>query len=157
MRGLVCVRADTHTHTKALFTLGSGAGMIPDNTDGSILGLVVDGTLVSNGAGQYSLPVNIGAETLPLSRLARRTATDRSTLTRLLVPLVKAGWVVVLPGEDARTRQATLTDAGRHKAKTAQACGSAAGPDRRGAAAKADRSFARHDRRRDDAATAIRR
>jgi DNA-binding MarR family transcriptional regulator len=107
--------------------------------------------------GQYSLLVNIGAETLPLSRLARRTATDRSTLTRLLVPLVKAGWVVVLPGEDARTRQATLTDAGRHKAKTAQACGSAAGPDRRGAAAKADRSFARHDRRRDDAATAIRR
>ena len=156
MRRFVCVRAGTRTHTKALFTLGSGAGMIPDNTDGSILGLVVDGTLVSNGAGQYSLPVNIGAETLPLSRLARRTATDRSTLTRSLVPLVKAGWLVVLPGEDARTRQATLTDAGRHKAKTAQACGSA-GPDRRGAAAKADRSFARHDRRRDDAATAIRR
>jgi len=44
--------------------------------------------------GQYSLLVNIGAETLPLSRLARRTATDRTTLTRSLAPLVKAGWVL---------------------------------------------------------------
>ncbi|HLB98744.1 MAG TPA: hypothetical protein VJK90_13820, partial [Acetobacteraceae bacterium] len=34
--------------------------------------------------GQYSLLVNIGADTLPLSRLARRTAADRTTLTRSL-------------------------------------------------------------------------
>jgi DNA-binding MarR family transcriptional regulator len=71
--------------------------------------------------GQYSLLVNIGAETLALSRLARRTATDRTTLTRSLVPLIKAGWVVVVPGEDARTRQVTLTSAGRHTASTARA------------------------------------
>jgi DNA-binding MarR family transcriptional regulator len=71
--------------------------------------------------GQYSLLFNIGAETLPVSRLARRTATDRTTLTRSLAPLVKAGWVVVRPGEDARTRQVTLTDAGRRKARTAHA------------------------------------
>jgi DNA-binding MarR family transcriptional regulator len=71
--------------------------------------------------GQYSLLVNIGAETLPLSRLARRTATDRTTLTRTLAPLVRAGWVVVAQGEDARTRLVALTDAGRRKAKTAGA------------------------------------
>ncbi len=71
--------------------------------------------------GQYSLLVNLGAETLALSQLARRTATDRTTLTRSLAPLIKAGWVVVVPGEDARTRQVTLTPAGRHKAKTAYA------------------------------------
>ena len=66
--------------------------------------------------GQYSLLVNIGAEPLPLSRLARRTATDRTTLTRTLAPLRKAGWITVAPGEDARTRLVTLTPAGRHKA-----------------------------------------
>ncbi len=71
--------------------------------------------------GQYSLLVNIGAETLPLSRLARRTATDRTTLTRSLAPLVKAGWVAVVPGEDARTRLVTLTDAGRRHTATAHA------------------------------------
>jgi DNA-binding MarR family transcriptional regulator len=71
--------------------------------------------------GQYALLVNIGAETLPLSRLARRTATDRTTLTRTLAPLVKAGWVVVVPGEDARTRLVTLTEAGRRKVATAHA------------------------------------
>jgi DNA-binding MarR family transcriptional regulator len=71
--------------------------------------------------GQYSLLVNIGAQSLPLSRLARLTATDRTTLTRTLAPLVKAGWVVVMPGEDARTRLAALTAAGRTKAATAHA------------------------------------
>ncbi len=71
--------------------------------------------------GQYSLLVNIGAETLPLSRLARRTATDRTTLTRTLSPLIKAGWVAVVPGEDARTRLVTLTEAGRRKVAAAYA------------------------------------
>ena len=71
--------------------------------------------------GQYSLLVNISAETMTLSRLARRTATDRTTLTRTLAPLVKAGWVAVVPGEDARTRQVTLTQEGRHKVRTSHA------------------------------------
>jgi DNA-binding MarR family transcriptional regulator len=85
---------------------------------------VYDGHLGEVGltVGQYALLVNIGAETLPLSRLARRTATDRTTLTRTLAPLIKAGWVVVVvPGEDARTRLVTLTEAGRRKATTAHA------------------------------------
>ena len=84
---------------------------------------VYDGHLAEVGltVGQYSLLVNIGAETLPLSRLARRSATDRTTLTRTLAPLIRAGWVEVVPGEDARTRLVALTDAGRHKAATAHA------------------------------------
>ena len=85
--------------------------------------VVYDGHLGKVGltVGQYALLVTIGAETLPLSRLAQRTATDRTTLTRTLTPLIKAGWVVVVPGEDARTRLVTLTEAGRRKAETARA------------------------------------
>ncbi len=94
--------------------------------------------------GQYSLLVNIDAETLTVSRLARRTATDRTTLTRSLAPLVKAGWVVVMPGEDARTRQVTLTDAGRHKAKTARAVWQRA-QDQIGAALRPKRIDALHE------------
>lgn len=75
---------------------------------------------VGMSVGQYSLLVNIGTEMLPLSRLARRTATDRTTLTRTLAPLIKAGWVVVTPGEDARTRLVALTEAGRRKADAAR-------------------------------------
>jgi DNA-binding MarR family transcriptional regulator len=104
--------------------------------------------------GQHSLLVNIGAETLPLSRLARRAATDRTTLTRSLVPLVKAGWVVVMPGEDARTRQVTLTDAGRHKVKTAHAVWQRA-QDQVGAALRPKRIDALHDMI-DDAMTRLR-
>src|SRR5580658_419467 len=94
--------------------------------------------------GQYSLLVNIGAETLPVSRLARRTATDRTTLTRSLAPLVKAGWVVVMPGEDARTRQVTLTGAGRQKAKASHAVWQRA-QDQVGAALRPKRIDALHD------------
>jgi DNA-binding MarR family transcriptional regulator len=85
--------------------------------------VVYDGHLAEVGltVGQYSLLVNIDAETMTLSRLAQRTATDRTTLTRSLAPLVKAGWVKVAPGEDARTRLVELTDAGRAKVKTAMA------------------------------------
>ena len=94
--------------------------------------------------GQYSLLVNIGTETLPVSRLARRSATDRTTLTRSLAPLVKAGWVVVMPGEDARTRQVTLTEAGRHKARTAHAVWQRA-EDQVGAALRPKRIDALHE------------
>ena len=104
--------------------------------------------------GQYSLLVNIGTETLPVSRLARRSATDRTTLTRSLAPLVKAGWVVVMPGEDARTRQVTLTDAGRHMAKTAHAVWQRA-QDQVGTALRPKRIEALHDMI-DDAMTRLR-
>ena len=70
--------------------------------------------------GQYSLLVNIGTEALPLSQLARRVATDRTTLTRTLAPLIEAGWVRTTPGTDARQRVVALTAAGRRKAAVAQ-------------------------------------
>jgi DNA-binding MarR family transcriptional regulator len=107
---------------------------------------VYDGHLGKVGltVGQYSLLVNIGAETLPLSRLARRTATDRTTLTRTLAPLIKAGWVVVVPGEDARTRLVTLTAAGRRKAGTAHAVWRRA-QDQIRAALRPEQTAALHD------------
>ena len=64
---------------------------------------------------QYSLLMTLRAEPLALTALARRSATDRTTLTRNLAPLIRAGWVTVARGEDARARVVTLTDAGQRK------------------------------------------
>ena len=47
--------------------------------------------------------------------LAEGLKMDASTLTRNLRPLVDAGWVVVVAGEDARSRLVSLTSAGREK------------------------------------------
>ena len=43
-----------------------------------------------------------------------------STLTRNLQPLVDAGWVLLGPGTDARSRSITATQAGRDKRLQAQ-------------------------------------
>jgi DNA-binding MarR family transcriptional regulator len=83
---------------------------------------VYDHHLAETGltVGQYSLLVNIGEQASPLSQLARFVATDRTTLTRTLAPLIEAGWVRTTPGKDARQRVVTLTAAGRRKAAAAQ-------------------------------------
>ena len=52
--------------------------------------------------------------------LAARMKLDPSTLTRNLQPLVAAGWVELGPGEDARCRQVSATEAGRAKRAEAQ-------------------------------------
>ncbi|MEO8525115.1 MAG: MarR family winged helix-turn-helix transcriptional regulator [Caldimonas sp.] len=52
--------------------------------------------------------------------LARAMDLDASTLTRNLQLLVVAGWVVVGPGEDDRSRMVSATDAGRVKRAEAQ-------------------------------------
>lgn len=70
---------------------------------------------------QYSLlshidrlgPVRLGA-------LAEAMEMDASTLTRNLQPLQAQAWAVVGPGPDGRSRQVTLTDAGRAKRAEAQ-------------------------------------
>jgi DNA-binding MarR family transcriptional regulator len=49
------------------------------------------------------------------SELASRMRLDASTLTRNLQPLLAQGWVVQGPGEDARSRLVSATDAGRAK------------------------------------------
>lgn len=64
---------------------------------------------------QYSLLMNLTEDGLPLSALARRTGTDRTTLTRNLTPLARAGWVTMEHGPDARQRLARLTPAGARK------------------------------------------
>ncbi|MCW5662396.1 MAG: winged helix-turn-helix transcriptional regulator [Piscinibacter sp.] len=52
--------------------------------------------------------------------LAARMKLDPSTLTRNLHPLVAAGWVELGPGEDARSRLVSATEAGRAKRAEAQ-------------------------------------
>ena len=52
--------------------------------------------------------------------LARAMKMQPSTLTRNLQPLVDAGWVLLGPGADARSRSITATPAGRDKRMQAQ-------------------------------------
>jgi DNA-binding MarR family transcriptional regulator len=52
--------------------------------------------------------------------LAREMKVDASTLSRNLRPLIDAGWIVMEPGADARSRVVSATDAGRDKRQEAQ-------------------------------------
>ena len=47
--------------------------------------------------------------------LARQMRVEASTLTRNLQPLVAQGWLELGPGEDARSRLVSATEAGRAK------------------------------------------
>jgi len=58
--------------------------------------------------------------TATISALAGAALLDRTALSRNLDPLVARGWVAVAPGADARTRQASLTTAGRAALRAAQ-------------------------------------
>jgi DNA-binding MarR family transcriptional regulator len=48
-----------------------------------------------------------------MSRLANYLGLERTTLTRNLGPLQRAGWVEIRSGEDARQRMLALTKAGQ--------------------------------------------
>ena len=63
---------------------------------------------------QYSLLANL-ARSGPMSvtALALKLATDRTTLTRNIIPLERDGLIVVDDGPNARTRAITLTIKGR--------------------------------------------
>ena len=65
---------------------------------------------------QYSLLSNI-VELGPIrpGDLADMLEMDASTLTRNMQPLVAAGWIVIGPGDDARSRFVMPTDSGRVK------------------------------------------
>ena len=52
--------------------------------------------------------------------LAREMKVSPSTLSRNLQPLIAAGWLVMEPGDDARSRRVLATDAGRDKRQEAQ-------------------------------------
>jgi DNA-binding MarR family transcriptional regulator len=63
---------------------------------------------------QFSVLANLAREgDVSVTRLARLLATDRTTLTRNLGPLVANGLVTVGAGPDARTRGVALTARGR--------------------------------------------
>lgn len=70
---------------------------------------------------QYSLLTHI-ARLGPVrpGQLADAMEMDASTLTRNLQPLVAQGWVRVGPGDDARSRQVSITPSGRDKRTQAQ-------------------------------------
>ncbi len=53
---------------------------------------------------------------IPIHMLATELVMDRTTLTRNLKPLVKAGWVDSTPSaKDARVRNLSLTTQGQHR------------------------------------------
>ena len=53
--------------------------------------------------------------------LAQAMRLDASTLTRNLKPLIDAGWLEQVAGDDARSRTVRITEAGRQKRSEAQA------------------------------------
>jgi DNA-binding MarR family transcriptional regulator len=65
---------------------------------------------------QYSLLSHVAlAGPIRPSDLAQRMRIDASTLTRNLQPLIVQGWLVLGPGEDARSRLVSMTETGRAK------------------------------------------
>jgi DNA-binding MarR family transcriptional regulator len=60
------------------------------------------------------------AGTAQISDLADRVLLDRTALSRTLEPLVKRGLVSIAPGRDARTREVSLTGAGRRAIRAAR-------------------------------------
>jgi DNA-binding MarR family transcriptional regulator len=51
----------------------------------------------------------------PQGELGKLLALDTTTLTRMLAPLQKRGWIADRPGDDRRQRLLRLTAAGREK------------------------------------------
>jgi DNA-binding MarR family transcriptional regulator len=65
---------------------------------------------------QYSLLSHVAlAGAIRPSDLAQRMRIEASTLTRNLQPMIARGWLVLGPGEDARSRLVSVTDSGRAK------------------------------------------
>lgn len=76
---------------------------------------------------QYALLGHIAAlMRVQPARLAARLQMEPSTLTRNLQPLVAQGWVRVEAGRDARSRQVSLTEAGRARHAEAKSAWKAA-------------------------------
>ncbi len=63
---------------------------------------------------QYSVLANVLRDGgLSITELAERLAMDRTTLTRNLRPMERAGWIEVGPGPDRRCRAVRITASGR--------------------------------------------
>jgi DNA-binding MarR family transcriptional regulator len=63
---------------------------------------------------QYSLLSNLARRgTMRMSDFAEAYLVDRTALGRMLDPLVERGYVAIARGQDARTREASITRQGR--------------------------------------------
>jgi DNA-binding MarR family transcriptional regulator len=83
---------------------------------GRVMTQLYDGVLAPSGlrATQFSLLSRLAnAGPLTLGDLAEAMVMDRTTLTRNLAPLERAGWVRTVRGDDRRRREVTITDEGR--------------------------------------------
>ncbi|MDR7867084.1 MAG: MarR family winged helix-turn-helix transcriptional regulator [Sporomusaceae bacterium] len=58
------------------------------------------------------------AEKTTISELAKLIRIDRTTLNRNLKPLTDAGLITIAPGEDSRTREISMTQAGQDAIET---------------------------------------
>lgn len=88
-----------------------------------LISLVYDGALSPSGltVTQYALLARIGrTDGLSRTSLAAQLGMDRTTLTRNLAPLERAGLVVNKPSEDRREKLLQLTAAGRKQAAAAK-------------------------------------
>ena len=64
--------------------------------------------------GQYSILKNLAAlQKVSISELADKIEVERTTLTRNLAPLTRAGYVLVGEGANKRSKSVTLTEAGK--------------------------------------------
>jgi DNA-binding MarR family transcriptional regulator len=68
---------------------------------------------------QYSLLANAARGERTLTEFAAELEMDRSTLSRNLAPLAAQGWVTVGVGDDPRSRNISVTAAGKRKLKAA--------------------------------------
>jgi DNA-binding MarR family transcriptional regulator len=85
---------------------------------GRALSRMYDEALAGTGlrVTQYSLLATLARSgPAPLTTLADELVMDRTTLSRNLLPLERAGLVLLEPGQDRRTRCASLTDDGRQR------------------------------------------
>ena len=65
---------------------------------------------------QYTLLMALGLKgEAPQGELGKLLALDTTTLTRMLKPLQKSGWIAERPGRDRRQRLLRLTASGREK------------------------------------------
>ncbi len=70
---------------------------------------------------QYSVLANVARRNgLSITELAAILAMDRTTLTRNLTPLERAGLIRVAPGPDRRRRAVEITVAGRRRYEAAE-------------------------------------
>jgi DNA-binding MarR family transcriptional regulator len=70
---------------------------------------------------QFSLLRTLSREgSSRMSDLAESLLLDRTALSRTLDPMVERGFVDIVPGRDARTREVSLTRAGEKAIRTAE-------------------------------------